>query len=189
MVRVCALGLLAPLVMGCDNEPTTKVEVAPAPVPEAVAEPTQVETLGEVLKDVDLEAAFNEPLPMATPPTNKIGPPSLPDKMGVVEAGNAKVELVDGDREVVIKQSRRYLGRLTYCYNLYLRDSEQDLKGRLSVYWKIEDGHVTDVKVVSNEMDDEDFAGCVQTHVMRWRYPKATRAEVNQSFDFDHSVK
>lgn len=151
-----------------------------------------IRTLAEILNDMDvkdIEAAFNEPLPMATPPTKGIGPPSPPHKVGVVEVGKVKVELVGGNRETVIKQSRRYLGRLTYCYNVYLRDLDQDLKGRLAVYWKIEDGQVTEARVLSNEMDDEDFAECVQTKVMRWRYPKATRADVNQSFAFDHSVE
>jgi hypothetical protein len=145
------------------------------------------QTIADVFADMDLESVsgpLNQPLvPLTTVTRNEVVAPRLERPEVSLELGNVKIQLVTGDRESVAMQVRRYKASVTHCYSVYLRDSVKDLKGRIIVSLQIEAGRVTEAKVVSDSIKDENLATCVEKRVGRWRFPKPATGEVRQVFD------
>ncbi len=102
----------------------------------------------------------------------KTGKTTISSGEGRPRVESGKMEVSSGlDRTVVEKYIRKQLGAVKWCYKKALQRNPE-FQGKLKVSFVISPrGKVIESKVVETDFNDSEMVDCVETKVLRWRFP------------------
>lgn len=96
-----------------------------------------------------------------------------------VQDDGGEVDAEEGDAGGVAGIIKRNSGRITACTETALK-SNPNVKGRVSVTWRIEQGRVVGAQVVGNQTGDAGLSDCVLRAVRSFRFDASVTATVDQ---------
>ena len=93
--------------------------------------------------------------------------------------GGGDLDVEEGDSSGVQAIIKKNAARITTCTETALKSNDQ-VKGRISVTWRIEGGKVAGASIVSNQTGDTALGDCVVRAVRGFRFDPSVTATVDQ---------
>ncbi|HND29287.1 MAG TPA: AgmX/PglI C-terminal domain-containing protein, partial [Myxococcota bacterium] len=93
--------------------------------------------------------------------------------------GGGDLDVEEGDSGGVLSVIKKNSARITTCTENALKSNDQ-VKGRISVTWRIEGGKVAGASIVSNQTGDAALGDCVVRAVRAFRFDPSVTATVDQ---------
>lgn len=93
--------------------------------------------------------------------------------------GGGDLDVEEGDSGGVLSIIKKNSARITTCTENALKSNDQ-VKGRISVTWRIEGGKVAGASIVSNQTGDAALGDCVVRAVRAFRFDPSVTATVDQ---------
>jgi hypothetical protein len=93
--------------------------------------------------------------------------------------GGGDLDVEEGDSGGVLSIIKKNSARITTCTESALKSNDQ-VKGRISVTWRIEGGKVAGASIVSNQTGDAALGECVVRAVRAFRFDPSVTATVDQ---------
>jgi outer membrane biosynthesis protein TonB len=104
-------------------------------------------------------------------------------KVGVVKSQRPEVD-GDLDPKAIARIVRARLRSIQMCYERELKRNP-NLAGKISIEFTIEtNGRVSDTYVVSNSMNNQAVANCIQSRIRTWVFPRPKGGSVTVAYPF-----
>ncbi len=109
----------------------------------------------------------------------------MPTTSGRVSLTKAQASpLASLTQEAITKTVHAQMPRIRACYERVIKH-DPGARGRLVMSWVIQaDGGVDEVRVVADQVGSEQFTGCAERSIAKWRFPKSVEDVAVEGYPF-----